>query len=306
VWINEGFATYAEYLALEHLSSRKAAGDWMRETHSMATWAQDGSVFVPGESVNDMWRIFSMSLSYKKGAALVHHIRYMINDDTKFFGLLREFLTRYAYSSATAMDFKRIAEEKTGIDFTVFFDQWYYGEGFPVFNVSWEKKNGTTRVLIEHKGSAPSGPLFVLDMDILIHRANGTDTLIRVPVRSNRELFNIPDDISGMEIDPGYYVLKEVKNNTQVRDLPTGDNFVHCEPFIKRKQNLTVGFARATGRNCRLTLTDAPGRNIYAAMAVKQKKNVTIPMEDMPNGVYLLYVENGREQYVRKIVKTTY
>ena len=308
VWINEGFASYAEYLALERMASRERALAWLREAHSIASWSQSGSVFVPAESADDNWRIFSSSLTYKKGALLVHHIRRMIGNDDLFFGVLRGFLRKYSFSVATAMDFKKYLEEQTGTDFTLFFDQWYFGEGFPIFDISWKKNSGYIEILAEHTGSAATTPSFMVDMDVRMIKASHTDTLLQLPIRSVREIFKIKtdDDVSGLEIDPGYYILKQMKNAAQVRDFPTDDRFVQCNTQVKRRQNLFVAFAAETERNCRVRLTDATGEKTFSETVVKRKKEMTIPTEQLPNAVYLLYVQNGKDLYVRKIVKTAY
>jgi len=320
IWINEGFSSYAEYLALERLSSRENALAWLRGTHSAASWTQNGSVFVPAESASDSWRIFSMSLSYKKGALLVHHIRRIINDDQKFFDVLRGFLHQYSFSVATGMDFKRFLEEKTGMDFTQFFNLWYFGEGFPIFDISWrmgetgengetgKKGNGYVELLVEHTGSAPATPLFITSLDVRMIKANGTDTLLQLPVRTNRDLFKIKTDrdVTGIEIDPGYYVLKQVQNAAMVRDFPTADRFVQCDTRIKRRQNLSITFSAKTERNCSVKLTDTRGEKVFAEMTVDRKKEWMIPMEQLPNAAYLLYVQNGKNLYVRKIVKSAY
>ena len=308
VWINEGFSTYAEYLALEHMSSREAALAWLRETHSAASWSQNGSVFVPAESADDHWRIFNMSISYKKGALLVHHIRRIVNDDRKFFDVLSGFLQKYSFSVATGMDFKRYLEEQTGMDFTLFFDQWYFGEGFPIFDLSWKKSNEYIEILVEHTGSAPATPVFNIHLDVRLIRANAADTLLQLPISTNRDLFRIKTngEVTGIEIDPGYYVLKQMQSSAMVRDFPTVDRFVQCNTNIKRRQNLSIAFSAKTERDCSVILTDTTGEKLFAEMTVNRKKELTIPMEQLPNSTYLLYVQNGRNLYVRKIVKTTY
>jgi len=308
VWINEGFSSYAEYLALERMASRESALTWLRETHSVASWSQNGSVFVPVESADDTWRIFSMSLSYKKGALLVHHIRRIINDDHKFFDVLRGFLHQYSFAAATSMDFKRFLEEQTSMDFTRFFNQWYFGEGFPVFDLSWKKDNGYIEILIEHTGSAPVTSLFITDLDVQLIKANAADTLLHLPIRSNRDLFRIKTDgeVTGIEPDPGYYVLKQMKNVAMIRDFPTDDSFVQCDTHIKRRKNLTIIFSAKTERNCSVKLTDTNGEKVFAEMTVNRKKELTIPMEQLPNMTYLLYVQNSKNLYIRKIVKTSY
>ncbi len=308
VWVNEGFTTYTEYLALERLASREKALSWMRETHSTACWSQKGSVFVPKESADDTWRVFSMSLSYKKGAALVHNIRRIVNNDDKFFEVLRGFLRKYSFSVATGADFKKYAEEQTGIDFTRFFDQWYFGEGFPVFDISWKKSDGKIEILAEHVGSASSTPLFVTDLDIRLVKNDGSDTLVCVPIRTNRDIFTfrLAGNITAVDVDPEYYVLKQLQSNTLVKDLPTDDRFVRCPNRIKRKQNPVIEFASETDRKCEMKLTDATGEKFFAEMTIKRRKEAAIPMIDLPDGAYLLYIRNGKDQYIRKIVKTAY
>ena len=308
VWVNEGFASYSELLALERLSSQKNALAWLRETHSMASWTSNGSVFIPATSADNDFRIFNMSLSYRKGALLVHHIRRMINDDDQFLNILRGFLNKYAFSVATGMDFKQFLEDETGIDFTLFFDQWYFGEGYPIFDLSWKKDNEHIEILVEHTGSAPATPLFSVDLDVKLLKTDGDDSMLQLPIRTGRDLFRIKTngEVTGIETDPGYYILKELKNSALVRDFPTNDQFVQCNTYIKRRQDLSITFATPTDRKCKVKLTDASGEKVFEEKIVKKKKELTIPMEQLPIMTYLLYVQNGKELYVRKIVKSAF
>jgi hypothetical protein len=41
-------------------------------------------------------------------------------------------------------------------------------------------------------------------------------------------------------------------------------------------------------------------------MTVKRQKELTIPMEQFPNATFLLYVQNGKDLFIRKIVKSAY
>ncbi|GHT78850.1 peptidase M1 [Bacteroidia bacterium] len=211
VWINEGFASYSEYLTLEQSGDKEEALEWLKDAHQMALLERQGSVFVPKQSVNDTWRVFSLNLSYKKGALLVHQIRRIINDDRKFFDVLRGFLRQYSFSTTTAMDFKQFAEEQTGIDFTQFFNQWYFGEGFPVFDITEKSANGELTLWVEHKGSSPATPLFHVDLELKLLRTNASDTVVRLPIRTNSDKFvlNIPN-VSNILVDPDYHLLKEV------------------------------------------------------------------------------------------------
>ena len=307
IWINEGFASYSEYLALEKIYPEQKL-NWIRQTHSYSTWSDDGSVFVPHNQAKDEWRIFDHTLSYKKGATLVHNIRHIVNDDEKFFDILRGFLHKYSFSVATGMDFKQYLEEQTGMDFTWFFDQWYFGEGYPVYDVSWKKTDEELEILIEHTGSSEQTPLFITDLEVRIVRKDDTDTIIQLPIRSNREFFKqkFADDVKYIEIDPNYWELKHLHNSNLVSDFPTNDNFVTCNTHIIRRQELKLNFSEATMRNCKLKLTDTNGKTVFIEKPVKKKKEISIPMENLNYSTYLLHIQNGKNKYVRKILKTAY
>ncbi len=131
IWINEGFASYLEYVAAQELLGQAAADEWMANAMSIALRETSGSVYVPEERVDDTYRLFDYGLTYKKGATLLHMIRFILDDDALFFSTLKVYLEAYGNGLATGADFQEILESESGMDFSCFFDQWYYGEGFP-------------------------------------------------------------------------------------------------------------------------------------------------------------------------------
>ncbi len=50
IWINEGFASYSEYLANQYLVSQTEADNWMVRTQNFVKSLPGGSVYVPDES----------------------------------------------------------------------------------------------------------------------------------------------------------------------------------------------------------------------------------------------------------------
>ncbi len=114
IWINEGFASYSEYLANQYLVSQTEADSWIIRTHEYVKSVPGGSVFVPEEYANDEDRIFEYRLTYSKGAAIIHMIRQEVGNDDLFFNILREFLKRYSNGNATGNDFRDLCTEMTG------------------------------------------------------------------------------------------------------------------------------------------------------------------------------------------------
>jgi aminopeptidase N len=125
IWLNEGFARYAETLWFEAAHGPDAAGASLRRQMSSlanVTRSPMGNGVLIGDPGPD--RLFS-EVVYAGGALLLHDLRQQMGDDA-FFRLLRAWATRYEHGNATTEDFIALAEEIAGDDLTVFFDDWLY------------------------------------------------------------------------------------------------------------------------------------------------------------------------------------
>jgi aminopeptidase N len=207
IWINEGFASYAEYLAYQHLVSQEKADQWMTSAQEMVKMRPGGSVFIPESGTDDVGRIFDYRLSYKKGAAIIHMIRHEINDDSLFFDILRDFLSRYRNRTASALDFRDLLEERTSMDFAGFFDQWYFGEGYPDVTCLWQQRNDTIYIQASQTTTS-STPIFNLRLDFRI-TINGNDSLLTRRVDSNPATWVIPvkGEVTAVQPDPSNWLL---------------------------------------------------------------------------------------------------
>jgi len=160
IWVNEGFATYCEYIALENLVSEDEARSFLKQVFARATNNPEGSVFLTEDESKVEWRIFNGELSYNKGAAILHMLRYELNNDELFFRILTKYITEFSDSIATGQDFIHIAEQETGLDLDWFLNQWYYGNGFPVFTGTWRQEYDNLIIETEQVGSSSLTPFF--------------------------------------------------------------------------------------------------------------------------------------------------
>lgn len=202
IWIHEGFASYCEYLALEFSGYPDEAVLWLEDAMERASQAHYGSVYIPDSLVNDVSRIFSHQLSYKKGAVLVHMLRCEINNDTLFFDLLKAFLQEYAYRVASADNFKMLAETITGRSFEMFFRQWYYGSGYPIIEAEWQQCGEILKIRVQQspiKGS--SSDFFQFSLPCLVTTEIG-DTLVYLELYAVESEFEINLKQSVHEIMP--------------------------------------------------------------------------------------------------------
>ena len=105
IWVNEGFASYAEYLMLEELYPGDELVD-MLDRHNTIMSQLGGSIWVEDSLDGD--RIFSSRLTYDKGAAFVHTLRYLINNDELFFTSLKNFQSSFTFSTALGVDVQEV------------------------------------------------------------------------------------------------------------------------------------------------------------------------------------------------------
>ncbi len=307
IWINEGFATYAGYLATEVLGPEFAFGE--REYRfNQALLEPDGSVYVPEEDAENDSRIFSGNLSYNKGMALLYMIRFELQDDPVFYLSLRDFIARYANDVATGLDFKEVLEETTGMDFTDFFEQWYFGAGYPIYEVSWEQQGNLLTLESTQSTSSTQTPLFKMAMEYRIIHAGG-DTTVRVFHDTNVESyeFDLPYVVTGIQVDPENHVLDGVSE--ELKDAQSGDD----SPLFSVNPNPNSGTFYFSLRDDMLDepacpvlveVLDLSGkilfRNSYGACMPYLEYEVSL--EDAVGGVYFVRFSYTNKVEVQKIL----
>ncbi len=127
IWINEGFASYAEWLWIEYTQGVDAMNARIVDTYDFVATDEDASL--PGDpQANDL---FNLSGSYFRPALLLHALRLEMGSDDLFFAFTRAYPTRYANSNAGRDELIALAEEISGQDLDDFFDAWLFDTTLP-------------------------------------------------------------------------------------------------------------------------------------------------------------------------------
>ena len=128
IWLNEGWATYAEWLWSEESGGstvQENFDDVMAEPASDSFWAV--AIADPGPL-----GLF-VSPVYDRGAATLHALRLKLGDGA-FFAGAQQWIERYNDADATTEDFEVVYEEASGQDLSTFFDVWLRS---PVKPTAW-------------------------------------------------------------------------------------------------------------------------------------------------------------------------
>lgn len=298
IWINEGFASYAEYIYKENMESQNSAEDWMSYAQSRALLEPNGSVYLNPAEAQYENRIFSMNLSYKKGAAILHMLRYEINDDNLFFSILREYLNRFANKTATGEDFKSVVNEMTGKDYSWFFEQWYYGYGFPIFSFQYGYSDNHAWVTVSQTTTSTLTPFFKTSMDFNFSHESGS-TYQRVLITENPQTFTfeIPP-INGLQVDAQNWIIKKINSITSDPTVSLTDLWVNIGPnpfhdlvFINFPNNLPC---------IHVTIYDDRGNRL---LLFECDKHQTLDLSSLSRGIYIIKIDDGNRIAIRKMIK---
>ena len=135
IWLNEGFATYAQVLWIGHSEGTDAFNQEIDQIY--ATLAEAGPADASGGEVPvtadpGVANLFSPSLVYYRGAMTLHALRLRVGDEV-FFTILRAWNQRFHDGNATTEDFIALAEEVSGQDLDALFDVWLFQAALPPF-----------------------------------------------------------------------------------------------------------------------------------------------------------------------------
>ncbi len=273
IWLNEAFASYGEYLSLQALGTPADARAWIDQAGYYAQnrynggWVPDntGSVYVADTTNTN--RIFNYYLTYKKGAFVLHMMRYLFNDDVRYFRALRAYQTQFRNRTARTADLQRVLEAELGRPLGYFFQQWFRGQGYPAFNVRWNQVGNTVQMRVtETASNAAVTPFFDTDVPYKLVFSNGTSSTVRLHQGQAISQFTVPANgltVASIVVDPDQWVLDLPGTVVQDNTLALGSRAVAATTALRVSPNpctsqlllteLPVGTAQAD-------ILDATGR----------------------------------------------
>lgn len=129
MWLNEGFATYAEWLWEEDEGGDSAQDTFDELYEEGEDEYPDLWAFPPAEPTSGAH--ISDDPVYQRGAMVVHKIRQQVGDDT-FYDIVQGWTAEHRHGNAGTDDFTAYVEQQApDEDFDAIWDEWLYGEGKP-------------------------------------------------------------------------------------------------------------------------------------------------------------------------------
>jgi aminopeptidase N len=144
LWLNESFASYVAYLALEE----QYPDIWQDFSNRMKMWAyredQRTTTHRVADDITTTDETFLNfdGITYGKGAAVLKQLVRVIGRDG-FRDGLRTYFKRHRFDNATLADFLAALQEGTGKDLVGWAARWLRTAGLNTLSVDWHATNGT-------------------------------------------------------------------------------------------------------------------------------------------------------------------
>ncbi|APG64467.1 peptidase M1 [Tenacibaculum todarodis] len=199
--LNESFASYSEYLWREYKYGVEDADAHLLEDVEGYKNGQNFDKHLIRFDYADKEDMFD-AVSYNKGGAILHMLRNYLGDDA-FYAGLKKYLTDFKYKAAEAHQLRLTLEEVSGKDLNWFFNQWFFGNGHPKLEISYDynklQKTVTVNIIQLQQGKEFKFP-FAIDVfegsKATRHTVfvNGKDASFILPYNNHPDLIQVNAD----------------------------------------------------------------------------------------------------------------
>lgn len=131
MWVHEGFTTYAEAVYVECRWGKQAALEYL---FGLRKIIQNNTPIIGDYGVNDE----GSGDMYAKGANLINTIRSVINDDEKWWKILKDFSLEFKYSTTNTKEVIAFFEKESGMELEAIFNQYLRYPHIPVLEMKLE------------------------------------------------------------------------------------------------------------------------------------------------------------------------
>lgn len=303
IWLNEGFATYLAGLVEENLDGEADFLNWRQTKISYITSNIAGSVYVPAADTTNVSRVFSSRLSYDKASMVLHMLRKKLGD-TDFFQGLTNYLDApdLAFDYAHTSDFISQMEAQSGLDLAEFFNDWIYGEGYPMYDITWNQDAdaGNVNIIVNQSTSMPTSvAFFEMNLPIRFVGVNGETLDVTVDSNFNGQSFSLPAGftVSDVLFDPEYDLISKFNTVTlSNKPLEISDTEIEIYPnpsstsfFIKKPESVIVNHVK---------IYDLAGKLVTVTDGVAM-----VDASHLSSGIHKVLIETDKGTIQKSFVK---
>lgn len=302
IWLNEGFATYLTGLTYESMPSTNFWYIWKYQTSSHIKSESGGSVFC--DDTTSVSRIFDSRLSYSKGAYVLHMLRWVVGDSA-FFAGVNNYLTDPAleHGYAYTEDLKTHLENASGMNLTEFFNDWYTGQGYPIYSVDvLQSSPGNLNIDISQSTSHNSVSFF--EMPVPVRFVGSTiDTIIVFDHTASPQNFNVQlsENIDSVFFDPDIQIVAYSQVNANLVGINEADNNtfnIYPNPATSR-----IELEMPANNINSIVIYNSQGKIVVKETVTNFDKTHIMSISDLESGLYHIELLGNNQVFESKFIK---
>ena len=245
--LNEGFASYSEYLWNEYKYGSDAA--------AYGLWEQGQNYFSEAEQKQvpliryhyaDREDMFDRH-SYDKGSRVLHMLRHYVGDEA-FFAALKKYLQDHAYQSVEVNDLRLAFEAVTGEDLNWFFNQWFLSPGHPELLIEQSYDSGQVILEITQTQDTLTTPVYTLPAYVDVW-TGGEKKRYAVEIEETNSTLTFPtaQQPDLVLFDADAQLLAQVAHEKSREELIY--QFTHADAFVPQYESLMALSADSVNDN---------------------------------------------------------
>lgn len=207
VWLNEGWATYAEAYFYQHLADGDEAAFLAYLAQLQATYLAWDSQFAPIFDPPDD-NLFTVN-QYEKAACVLHMLRQIMGEEA-FHSAQRAWHQAHRFGTVNTADYQAAMEAACGLELDQFFHQWIYTGGYPTYRTVTEHRDegGSCRVHLVVNQSHPWLENFRAPIPVQVRSSLATlDTLVWIEAASSAFSWSLPGTFDTLIFNHNHPVL---------------------------------------------------------------------------------------------------
>jgi len=304
IWLNEGFATYSTWLSFDFSDDPNHYYEaWLSGTRNTIVSKPGGSVWV--DDTTTTTRIFDGRLTYYKGAWILHMLRWELGE-TIFFEAIKNYITdpELIYNFAVTNDLKKHLETAGDTLLTEYFNDWFYGQGFPTYHLLWNQdENDLLTIALDQTTSDPSVDFFEMKVPVRLYGENDSlDVVLKHEKIGQLFQINVPFVVTGMIFDPEIKLLHANDIITHA-ELPEGTLQLVTYPNPADAE-LNIQMFSTVLTEYTATLYNNASQIVYSDTYRLDGSRglIKIDISEFTPGPYILSVRDDENDIVQKII----
>jgi aminopeptidase N len=187
MWIHEGWATYLENVYVEHMFGYD---DALKYVNGYKSKVQNRTPIITERGIH---RTPPQDM-YFKGALFINTLRSVVNDDTKWWKLMRDFYGHFKYQNIMTEDIVAFFNQQTGRNLTPIFDQYLRHTAIPTLELKFDDAAHTVAYRWQVDEAAFAMPVRVGTKDKW-QIVEATTDWKTMPTALTRETFEVATDL---------------------------------------------------------------------------------------------------------------